>query len=310
MNAPFKMLDAQAAMGFVVSQTSSIERAVNETVYPEIQYPMLVPVDTSASPWAKTVTYYSSDMYGKADWINGNADDIPIAGSDLAKHETAIHTAGIGYGFGLEEISQAQMLGLNLQASNAMAARRAYEEMVDRVALYGDAAKGFYGLTNAPGVTAAAATTGDWSTATPVQILADVNTALAGQYAGTLYTGLADTLLMPYSAFLHISTTPLNDNGTDTILSWLQSKNVYTAQTGRPLVIRAMRGLDAAGAGGTGRMVAYRRDPNVVKLHIPMPHRFLPVFQAGPIRWEVPGIFRLGGVDVRRPKEMLYVDGL
>jgi hypothetical protein len=71
-----------------------------------------------------------------------------------------------------------------------------------------------------------------------------------------------------------------------------------------------MRGLDTAGAGGTARMVAYRRDPNVVKLHIPMPHRFLPVWQSGPIRWEVPGIFRLGGTDVRRPKEMLYVDGL
>lgn len=306
----YQLIDAQAALGFVISQTSHIERQVNETIYPDIQYPALVPVDTSAHPWAKTVTYYSSDMYGKADWINGNADDIPMAGTDMAKHETAIHMAGIGYGFGLEEISQAQMLGVNLQASDAAAARRAYEEMVDRVALYGDARKGFVGLTNAPTVTAAAATTGDWDTATPGQILADVNKALAGQYAGTLYTGLADTLLMPYSAFLHISTTPLNDNGTDTILSWLLSKNVYTAQTGRPLVIRAMRGLDTAGAGGTGRLVAYRRDPNVVKIHIPMPHRFLQPFNAGPLRTEVPGIFRLGGVDVRRPKEMLYVDGL
>lgn len=306
----YKLLDAQAALGFVISQTSHIERQVNETVYPEIQYPSLVPVDTSAHPWAKTVTYYSSDKYGKADWINGNADDIPMAGTDMAKHETAIHMAGIGYGFGLEEVSQAQMLGINLQASDAAAARRAYEEMVDKVALYGDARKGFVGLTNAPTVTAAAATTGDWDTATPGQILADVNKALAGQYAGTLYTGLADTLLMPYSAFLHISTTPLNDNGTDTILSWLLSKNVYTAQTGRPLVIRAMRGLDTAGAGGTGRLVAYRRDPNVVKIHIPMPHRFLQAYIAGPLRTEIPGIFRLGGVDVRRPKEMLYVDGL
>lgn len=306
----YQLIDAQAALGFVTSQTSYIERQVNETVYPDIQYPTLVPVDTSAHPWAKTVTYYSSDMYGKAEWINGNADDIPMAGTDMAKHETSIHMAGIGYGFGLEEVSQAQMLGINLQANDAAAARRAYEEMVDKVALYGDARKGFVGLTNAPTVTAAAATTGDWDAATPGQILADVNKALAGQYAGTLYTGLADTLLMPYSAFLHISTTPLNDNGTDTILSWLLTKNVYTAQTGRPLVIRAMRGLDTAGAGGTGRLVAYRRDPNVVKIHIPMPHRFLQPYAAGPLRTEVPGIFRLGGVDVRRPKEMLYLDGL
>ncbi|PVZ19930.1 MULTISPECIES: DUF2184 domain-containing protein [unclassified Pseudomonas] len=307
---PNFMLDAQAALGFVISQTAHIETQVNETVYPDIQYPTLVPVDTSANPWAKTVTYFTADKFGRADWINGNADDIPLAGTELSRQETSVHMAGIGYGYGLEEISQAAMLGINLDAADAAAARRAYEEMVERVALYGDTTKNFYGLTNAPAVVAASALTGSWDTASPAQILADVNAALAGQYAGTLYTGLADTLLLPYSKFLKISTTPLNDNGTDTILSWLQTKNVYTAQTGRPLTIRAMRGLDKAGAGSTARMVAYRRDPNVVKMHIPMPHRFLPVYQAGPTRWEVPGIFRLGGVDVRRPKEMSYTDGL
>ena len=41
-----------------------------------------------------------------------------------------------------------------------------------------------------------------------------------------------------------------------------------------------------------------------------MPHRFLPVYQAGPIRWEVPGIFRLGGVDVRQPLLFSYTDGI
>jgi hypothetical protein len=57
-------------------------------------------------------------------------------------------------------------------------------------------------------------------------------------------------------------------------------------------------------------MVAYRRDPSVVKMYMPMPFRFLPVWQTGPIIFEVPGIFRLGGVDVRRPKAMRYVDGI
>ncbi|HHG5668033.1 TPA: hypothetical protein ACPWPV_003028 [Pseudomonas aeruginosa] len=38
----FKLLDAQAALGFVVSQTTYIERQVNEIVYPDIQYPQLI----------------------------------------------------------------------------------------------------------------------------------------------------------------------------------------------------------------------------------------------------------------------------
>ncbi|HFT6717013.1 TPA: DUF2184 domain-containing protein [Pseudomonas aeruginosa] len=306
----FKLLDAQAALGFVVSQTTYIERQVNEIVYPDIQYPQLIPVDTSAPEWIKTVTYYSSDKVGKADWINGNADDIPLASTERSKFETNVHMAGIGYGYGLEEISQAEMLGINLTADDAIAARRAYEEMVDRVALLGDSSKGFSGLFAYPGVTAGSAVTGNWATATADQILADVNTALTLQAQGTLFTSFSNSLLMPYSKFLLVATRKVNENGLESILTYLQKNNVYTATTGQPLMIRGLNGLDTAGAGGTARMISYRRDPSVLKMHIPMPHRFLPVYQAGPIRWEVPGIFRLGGVDIRRPAEVRYTDGI
>ncbi|MFU6499138.1 DUF2184 domain-containing protein, partial [Pseudomonas aeruginosa] len=278
--------------------------------YPDIQYPQLIPVDTSAPEWIKTVTYYSSDKVGKADWINGNADDIPLASTERSKFETNVHMAGIGYGYGLEEISQAQMLGINLTADDAIAARRAYEEMVDRVALLGDSSKGFSGLFAYPGVTAGSAVTGNWATATADQILADVNTALTLQAQGTLFTSFSNSLLMPYSKFLLVATRKVNENGLESILTYLQKNNVYTATTGQPLMIRGLNGLDTAGAGGTARMISYRRDPSVLKMHIPMPHRFLPVYQAGPIRWEVPGIFRLGGVDIRRPAEVRYTDGI
>jgi hypothetical protein len=48
----------------------------------------------------------------------------------------------------------------------------------------------------------------------------------------------------------------------------------------------------------------------VLKIHIPMPHRFLPVWQTGPMKYDVPGIFRLGGLEIRRPKAVRYVDGV
>lgn len=304
-----QLFDAQAALGFVTSQTSHIEREVNATVYPDIQYPFLIPVDTSAHPFAKSVTYYSSDKFGKAEWINGNAGDIPMAGSELAKSETAVHTAGIGYGYGYEEINQAQMLGVNLSNDGAMAARRAYEEMVDRVALTGDTRKGFSGLINNASVTAAAVTTGGWASATEDQILADVNNVLLAQASGTEYASLADTLLLPYAKMNVLATNRLGDTQS-TILEFLRRNNTYTAMTGNPITIRAIRGLDTAGAAGVARMVAYRRDPSVLKLHIPMPHRFLPVFQPNPLRFEIPGVFRLGGLDIRRPKEVRYGDGI
>lgn len=304
-----KLLDAQAAMGFVLSQTTYIERTVNQIVYADIQYQDLVPVDTSAPEWVKTVTFFSGDKFGQANWINGNSDDIPRAGSERTKFESSIYTAGIGYGYGLEEISQAQMLGLPLLTDDAAAARRAYEEMVDNIALRGDARKGFQGLINNSAVAAITVPTGNWATATPQQMIADINAVLMPSYAGTQYTSVADTLVLPFEKLQQLAQTVM-PNTTMTVLQFVMQANLYTQTTGRPLMIRGIYGLLTAGTGNTARMVGYRRDPSVLKLHMPMAHRFLPVYQAGPIRYEVPGIFRLGGLDIRLPQSVKYGDGI
>jgi len=120
---------------------------------------------------------------------------------------------------------------------------------------------------------------------------------------------MANTLLLPFAKLNTLATTRLGDTQ-GTILQFLRANNTYTAMTGQPLDIRGVRGLETAGDGSTNRMVAYRKDPQVLKLHIPMPHRFLPAFQKTPLYVEVPGVFRLGGLDIRRPKEVRYKDGI
>ncbi|MEQ7866575.1 major capsid family protein [Xanthomonas sp. WHRI 8393] len=310
------LLDAQVTLGFMVAQTTIIEPGVYRTVYPDIQYRELIPVDTSGSEFATSVTYYSQDQYGKADWINGNADDVPKAGTNRSQFQTGVHLAGIGYGYGWQEIGRAQLLGINLPTEDAAAARRASEEMVDRVALLGDSSKGFSGLFNAAGVTPSAAPTGNWGTlqaagtATPDQIVADMNSAILNVFNGTNTTAIADRLLLPWSKFMLISTKKMSDYSDMTILQYFLANNVYTATTGQQLTVRGLRGLDNAGVGNVARMVAYRYDANVLKLHMPMPHRFLPVYQSGPLRWDVPGVMSLGGLDVRLPKQVVYVDGI
>ena len=310
------LIDAQSALGFVIAQTSIIEPGVYATRYPDIQYRDLIPVDTSGSEFATSVTYFSSDRYGAADWINGNADDIPRAGTTRSKSETPVYTAGIGYGYGWEEIGRAQLLGINLANEDAMAARRASEEMVDRVALLGDASKGFTGLFNATGVTPVAAVNGDWGsynaagTATPDEIIADMNNAILNVFFGTNTVAIANTLLLPWTKFQVIATRRMSTDTDTTILQFFLANNAYTATTGQQLTVRGLRGLDTAGAAGVPRMIAYRNDPQVLKLHMPLPHRFLPVFQSGPLRWDVPGVMRLGGLDVRLPKEVNYTDGI
>lgn len=311
------MTDAeQQVWAFFLNQVTRIEAEVFEIRYPEIRYPQLIPVDTTGNPWTQTVTYFSSDRVGAAQWFNANAHDVPLVGLTRAKHATIVHMAAIGYGFNEEELAIATQLGQNLSADKAAAARRAAEEFIDRVALFGDSAVGFEGLCNASGVTAATAPadgTGSATTfvsKTPDQILRDINGTLSGIWAGSSGVELADTLLLPQAAYAHVATRRLSDLGDVTVLDFIERRNIYTAETGQPLLVRGLWGLNDAGAGGTGRMIAYRRSPDVLKFHMPMPFQFRQPWRRGPLTFEVPGIFRIGGVDIRRPGSVRYLDGV
>ena len=307
--------DSQATLGFLVSQTSAIEQEVYAIRYADIQYPNLVPVDTSAYPWAKTVTYFTVDQAGQADWMNGNASDMPFAEIAHTKYETTVEAAKIGYRFTLEEVNQAMMIpGMNLTSDKAAAAKRAADELVEKVVISGDVRKGFLGLVNQTSVPQAAVPNGTassplWANKTPGEILADVNNSIVGAWSATQQIELHDTVLLPVNQYGLIAATPRSSNGDTTILKYLQDNNLYTSTTGKPLTIRTLRQLSGAGAGGTNRMITYRRDPQVLKFHMPMPHQFFPP-QQRMLEFIIPGMMRLGGLDVRLPKGISYNDGI
>ena len=121
---------------------------------------------------------------------------------------------------------------------------------------------------------------------------------------------IADTMLLPLTQHVDIATRRMSVDNDTTVLQWIRQNNAFTLETGRPLTIRALRGLETAGSGSTARMIMYRRAPDVVKMHMPMPFQFRQPWRKGPLRYEVPGIFRLGGVDIRRPTAFRYYDGI
>lgn len=306
----------QQAFAFLISQLSIIEPQVYEIRYPEIQYPRLIPVDTSGDEWATSVTFFSMDKVGQAAWFHHMARDVPYADVTREKFERGLEMAAIGYFYTLEEVGKAQKLpGVNLTAERGAAARRAAEEFIDDAALRGDTTKNWYGLINYPGITTVALEA-DGAGGSPAfeaknttQILRDINQLLSGVYTGSLQIELANTLLLPIDVLTYLAITQI-PNTTMTVMEWLKKYNVTTMQTGQELEIVGVRGLESAGVGGVGRMIAYRKAPDVLKLHIPMPHRFLPVMQVAPLRFDVPGIFRFGGIEVKRPAAFRYGDGV
>jgi hypothetical protein len=312
----FNIGDAtQQALSFLRSQLTYVETIAYETQYPDILYRTLIPVNTSGPEWMVSKIFVSTDKFGRAQWFNHMADDVPRADISRNQFVVPIQMAAIGYGYTLEEVAQSAALNTPITAERAQAAIRASEEFIDQVTLQGDTNKGWKGLFNDTGITIQtipADGTGSstaFSAKTPAQIMRDINSALSGIYTSSATVEMADTILWPINVAVYLASVQV-PNTTMTIWQWVEQNNQYSFQSGQPITMRAVRGLDTAGAGGITRAVFYRRDPSVLQVHIPMPHRFMPVYQDGPIKFEVPGIFRLGGLEIRRPGAVRYMDGV
>jgi hypothetical protein len=307
----------QQALGFVQDQTLRINAEVYKQAYPATNYAELVPVDSNGPEWSRGVVTYISDRVGVARWQSGNAKDMPLADVNRSSTQTFFELAAVGYDYNLEEIETARLVpGTNLTNDKADAAREASQDFLYNLAILGDTNKGWTGLANNALVPFgnvalnAGAASRLWVNKTTDEILADVNSTLTGLYLGSNTVEIADTLLLPIDSMLLASQKRLDVTSQETLLSYLARTNTYTVTTGQPLLIRAVRGLDTAGAGGTRRMIAYSRNPRVLSFFLPMPHRFLPVWQNGPLNFLVPGIFRTGGTEVKRPLAVRYADGI
>lgn len=296
-----QFIDTQAALNFVVNQRSFIEPEVLRRPYPAIRYAEMIPIDTSANPFALSVTHFTQDMTGRAKFVNGKGDDIPLVNVTGSKFEQTVNMAGVGYSFSLEEIGAAQMMNRNLSSDGAEAARLAYEQFVDEVAFAGDATLGIEGFFDMTGIPSAAAGA-TFAASTPDAILAIINTALNAVFTNTLGIEMADTVVLPLGEYARLVSTRLADGSDTTILDYIRRANVYTAQTGQPLTIFADRRL-------TTKMVVYRRDPSVLKMHMPMPLQFIPP-QAVNLEIKVLGMFRFAPVNVRKPQAVRYVTGI
>lgn len=303
----------QANLAFVEDQLAHVEEKIYETKYADLQYLDLIPVDYSADEWAESVLFYSWDAKGQSEWIGDKGSDIPMVSGSMAQHDSSVYMRGIGYDYGLGEIEKAKRLGINLDDMKARTALRVSEEATNKIGIEGDTQKSMNGLINYPGVPVVVAPNGasaspTWETKTNAEIMDDVNNMLTGLFVGTAQTAMADTLLLPVAKLTLLSNRVLD--GTDTpLLAHIQKNNLYSLTTGKELRIRAVIGLETAGTGSGTRAVAYRKDEEVMKLHVPMPLQFLEPQIVG-LRFIIPGMFRLGGLDWRLPLEGRYLDGI
>ena len=331
--------------GFLQSQVAHLETQQWRQLYADIQYPMLVPVDRSAWEWAPSIERFTMDSQGRAQPMGNRAEDMPLVNVTRERLTLTVEDYWVGYDYTVGELEVARRVpGINLLGDKAMTANRVMDEALDRIMLIGDAAKGWDSLLQSPLVSrrlahdpTAGTTPGHSSDFDPgmtwaggktgLQMANDINDAIDGIYTDTETVIRANTILLPPEQYQLISRTPISTDFPDrTVMDWVMNHNSYTAETGQPIMIRVCRGLETAGRttavsslshGGpassdsaAARMIAYLRDPSVLRLHIPMSYRMGEAYMCGPYRYLVPGMMRTAGLEIRLPAAMRVVDGI
>jgi hypothetical protein len=294
--------DAQQTLAFLQPQLLRVEAGVYMVKYPSADYAEFMPVDTAGTIWSAGSLFYSGDIAGKPEWFDVAADDMPYADVSRTQFLQENHMAGIGYKWNRGDLERAQQLGQNLLADKADAARTTAERFIHKVAIQGDGVKFATGFVDDPLMT----TTTDVAitpASDPDVIVGVINDALTSVETNTGETYRADTLALPTSIYNILASKRMTDTGMS-VLRYLEQNSVVGGVT-----IKRSRHLEAAGANGVKRIIAYANTPEVHRFHLPGGgHQLFPAWQKGPFSWEVPGVMNIGGYENRIPKAKTAVD--
>jgi hypothetical protein len=300
-------LDAAESVHFSRS-LEQVKASAYDTKYPQFRARALIPVANWVDPDAKVITFRTWNQVGLAKIIAGYSDDLPRADVYGTEESATVKDLGDSYGYNVTEIRQSRRDGSQLDQKKANAARRAIEQLQENIAFNGDTTYGLYGLANQPNaqvyvVPNGAGGTATWATKTSDEILADLF-GIGDQIVSTTKNAeKPDTLLLPQNQYSLISRKRIDDTVSETILTYFLRTSSHIKN------IEVWDNLDGAGSGGTDRMIAYSRNPDVLELIIPREFEQLDG-QARNLEIVVPCLARAGGVIAYLPMAIAYGDGL
>lgn len=287
---------------FLDRQLEYIRPQIFEVEYADIKYSTILPVTSEAGPGAQTFTYRIMDATGDFKLISDAADDLPRADVSQTEKSINIRSFGGSFGYTVQELRAAQMANVALENRRAAAVRRAYEEKVESVAMFGEASVGLSGFFNNSTVDVVSAN--KWfstSGVTADEMLSILNKGVSAIIGGSKMKEQPDTILIPYEDYNTISTTRNSDSSDVTVLEYFLRTNPYIRN------VEPVNQLDADNSSLTrNRLVVYKRDPQKVQLHIPQPLELFPPQQRG-LEFVVPAHARVGGVALYYPKSVIYV---
>ncbi len=220
---------------FFARELDYIKSKSYDKIYPEFTAINHFPITHEVPEGAESTTYYSYEKTGFAEIISNYATDLPRADVKGTPSTAYIKSVGTSYGYSVQDMRASRMAGKSLDTRRAEAARYAADRTTNVIAFAGNKKNNLMGMlspeNNIPLFTLSTVevdgvTYTDFRHKSAAQILDDINAMFAYQSKLTKNVERADTLALPASVFIDISTRQVPNTGY-TVLRFLKENAPY-----------------------------------------------------------------------------------
>lgn len=273
---------AKDASIFFARELDYIKSKTYDKIYPEFSALKLFPITHEVPEGAETTTYYTYEKTGMAKIISNYGTDLPRADVKGSPTTTFIKSLGASYGYNAQEMRASRLAGKSLDVRKAEAARYAIDHTTNVIAFAGDEEHNLMGIlsknNNVPLYTLSVNADKDnstkWADKSATEILNDINGMFAYQSRITQDIERADTLLLPPSVYIDISTRQIPNTGF-TVKKFLLENAPYLKRIESAPELEA--GNTLTNPYGKNVALLYTNSPEKFSLEIPMSFLQYPV---------------------------------
>ncbi len=203
---------------------------------------------------------------------------MPTTNLNIEKTAQPLPLWGMELGWTLPELASAQQLGRPIDSQKFDAMQLKWNMDIDEQVYIGDADLGMPGMLNMPTVIPVSAAK-SWLTATPDEIVADVDILLGNAWVSSGYAVCPAKIGLAPELFRILVRQKVSEAGNISVLEYVRINCISFAENGAPPEIVSMKWASKRGVGGAHRCVAYTQDekyirfPLVPLLNTPLEYR-------------------------------------
>ena len=303
------VLDA-AGGAFFEKELEYVKSKTYDIKYADLTFDKVFPTSNDTNPGATHIVFHTYDQKGVAKVVHNYAGDLPRVDIDGKETSVPVRTLGAAFAYTIDEINASRMVGKGLDRRRASAARRAIEELMNRITWLGDAKSGLVGLMTHPNIPSGNApdpgSGTEWSNKTAAQIRDDVNLMYRTVFSTTKMVERPDTLCVPPAQYSLLTDTAMGADNDTTIAQWLVKNTAWLKSMDSIIPVNELEG---AGTGGVD--VAFVMSKNEDKVQVEIPQDvFFHEAEKRSLEYVTDVTARFGGLNVYYPLSMYILEGI